>query len=364
MAMTASSDSLIVVVSSTSTGNGLGRAMCLYWIAVSLSPAMLIAFDDGPVWSGVGEAGIVRASNQAAFRRAIFRALGERRRLVLWHSKPIGRTLSWSLRLAEEGSAHVVVDVDDDDAGFGDIFRSERLRNRLQLNGARSLSPPRIRRRLASLRRDRAFTASSGALARHLDLPAHTVVVPHARPAHPRLASPRDLAVPRFGFFGTPRTFKGMAQLRAFADAVGERAELHLFREPVATRQFAGLANVVWHRPVALAELRSVYEHVDVLLLPQQHEPAAQFQLPAKLCDALQFRRIVLATATPPIRETAADAFEAVEDWSDPQAVWDALGRAVERHGDHSERVDRAFGAISLERVATRSAGVLLPWRG
>ncbi len=359
--MTANRDSLVVVVSPTSAGNALGRAMCLYWIAASVSPAILISLDDGPLWQGVDDLStdVIKVGSQSAFRDAIFREAGQAQRLVIWHSKPIGRTLSWSIRLANEHLADLVVDIDDDDAGFGDIFRGERFRNRIQLHPARSISPERIRRTLTNLRRNRSFTASSLALVQHLNLPRQTTVVPHARPSSPRLNSPADLSFPRFGFFGTPRTFKGMAELSRFARAAGKQAEIHLFEDPIAVREFASLENVVWHKPVTLTQLRLVYEHINILMLPQRQQPAARFQLPAKLCDALQFRRVVLATPTPPVAEVAGDAFETVEDWGDSQAIWQAVRRAADRHGDHTQRVDRAFANITIEQVAANIGGVL-----
>ena len=123
------------------------------------------------------------------------------------------------------------------------------------------------------------------------------------------------------------------------------------------------MPNVVWHPPVTMSALRSVYQHIDVLLLPQDVQPAAQVQLPAKLCDALQFRRVVLATPTPAIREVAGVAFESVSDWREAQEeYWRAVRRAALRHSDHTDRVDRVFSDITVANVARRTAPVLMPW--
>lgn len=355
---------LIVVISPTASGNALGRAVCLYLIAEKLSSeAAFLALDDGPIWRPAKEyAGkIVKVKRNRDFLRVLQARTAGAERVVLWHSKPFGPTLSWARRAAAAGLGEVVVDVDDDDAGFGDIFRAERRSNWVQLNPTRRVSPERIRANLQRMRAREVFTVSSVALREHLGLPAHAVVVPHARPITPRVASPRDLSEKRFGFFGTPRSFKGVGYLRQFAELCGDEAELHVFDDAYARATLGRLPNVVWHAPVPLSGLRSVYEKVDVLLLPQQEQPAAWYQLPAKLSDALQFRRVILATPTPPIMEIAGDAFEPVRSWSDPSAVWEAFAAARNRHHSHASRVDRAFREITVDHVASRVQRVVCP---
>ena len=264
---------------------------------------------------------------------------------------PFGQTLRWCESYVNERKAKssVVVDVDDDDVGLGAEFRRNRRLNRMILNPFREASPERIRRTLSQVIRKFPVSTSSRSLDEFLQLNS-SLVIPHVRDSNPRLESPTDLELPRFGFFGTLRPHKGLQYIKNFIQTSGGEFEFHFLEDPSIQQEFRGSRNVVFHKSVSIEDLIALYGLIDVVLLPQSNlSSGSRYQFPAKLVDALQFRRVIIATPTPPIMEWAGNAVEPLSDWSDEEEIWRALDSARLRHWDHQMRADTAFAGLTVE---------------
>jgi glycosyltransferase involved in cell wall biosynthesis len=100
----------------------------------------------------------------------------------------------------------------------------------------------------------------------------------------------------------------------------------------------------------------NAFRHIDVVVLPQDAAvPAARYQLPAKLVDALRFGRPVVATDTPPIRELAGPSVTLVSSWDrldDGLKALDAL-RNRERRETLGRQGSQAWAAgFSTSKLA------------
>jgi glycosyltransferase involved in cell wall biosynthesis len=219
----------------------------------------------------------------------------------------------------------VVLDLDDHDEALSREFRERSLANRLRLHPLRMLHPNRVRQtRLAAVRAADALTCSSEALARALCLPASK---PRLRVAHPRPAggdAPRVEALDgrvHAGCLGTLREHKGLGVLGSLLERDSSLV-LHVF-DPAPPPLLRYGEQVVAHAPAT--PLSRIYARLDVALLPQGDSPGARVQVPAKLLDSLRFGVPVLASATPAIEEIAGDAYRAVTDWGNLDAVLEQL---------------------------------------
>lgn len=115
-------------------------------------------------------------------------------------------------------------------------------------------------------------------------------------------------------YFGTPRAHKGLLETAKAIACLARDDVLYVivgdFPDADLKRQLQAIGGVeylfIGNQPFDAAP--EILAMADIVILLQQDEsPIAQYQLPAKLCDALAMGVLVLATRTPAI----ADAFEA-----------------------------------------------------
>jgi len=337
----------IAIVCSTSGIGSVARAVCLFLVSQELAETRIFALDDGPLWPGAQEVrDFVTGVSDEKDLHAALDGYARGQHITLWHVKPFGTTLRWSDSYAKTrtNSATLLVDVDDEDQGMNRLYQTTRIGR----NPLREGSPERVKRSLSSLRGRVRMSVNSHALDTYLGLNA-SLILPQVRKSHPRLDSPSNLESPKFGFFGTLRQHKGLSFFKDFIPSSGRDYEFHFFEDPTTTRAFRGFENVTLHKAGA-EDLINFYQLIDVVLLPQWSTGSGfRYQTPAKLSDALQFRRVIIATATPPILEWAQNAIEPVAVWNDGDVVWKALESARRRHADHTARVDAAFSRLTVE---------------
>jgi glycosyltransferase involved in cell wall biosynthesis len=219
-----------------------------------------------------------------------------------------------------------VLDVDDDDEGLSRAFARSSLMNRARLHPFAQLNPRRIRSTLRSaLDRADGLTYATEAVRAQVGLvsTAPAAWIPHPRFSQAVVQSPHQPGRIEIGFLGTARGHKGVDVLERLVRS-DARLRLHAFAGalPASVRSALG-DSLLEHAPDQ--DLRLVYESVDLIVLPQLLEPAAQVQLPAKLLDALSFGVPVMTSPTTAIREVARDSVTYIEDWADIAAVSAAI---------------------------------------
>jgi glycosyltransferase involved in cell wall biosynthesis len=324
-------DAPIVVLSSTTAKNALGRALSVAELAVGLSAEVhVFGPDDGRLWVGAGQVGVT--VRQFATRRELVNEVaGMPGRPMVWAIKPLRGSWGQAAAIARARPVDLVLDVDDEDAALSTEFRARSLSNRLRIHPGRMLHPSRIG---ATLRHARAeasgFTYATEALADALDLPteAPRLRIPHPRhrESHParRVGGAR---MTQIGCLGTLREHKGIDVLDELV-VRDPSVTLHVFESAPQSLLAHGPERVVTHPGTTpLAEL---YADLDVSLIPQGVSRGARLQLPAKLLDSMRFGVPVMATPTAAIEEIAADTYYRVHDWSDIDALIDGIKQCTE----------------------------------
>jgi hypothetical protein len=276
----------------------------------------------------------------------------------IWPAKPLRNNFRAAERLLEaHPDAHLVVDVDDDDAGLTREFLAGRRLGRLRLfrtKRHRQLLPGAIAEyRSRALEEAAAFSTSSHTLARHYGLPsARTFRMIHPRPIapEPRARKTDPNGVVDLGFFGTVRPHKG---IRSIAALIGSDPDfrLHLFAGYDPTGLESIKEQIVEHpRDGSRAQESG---SVDAILLPQQRSPAAEVQVPTKLIDAMRFGVPAFVTPTEAIREVGGDTVHYLDNWDDPIASGRAVRRLLAEDGSSGERARKLFESeLSIEAMA------------
>ena len=315
-----------IVMGHDISSNALGRAISLVLVTRELGPSALLAFGSGSVWKGAKQfdVAIKRLSRswKDEVRDQLQRAPATQN--VVWLAKGIAPLDKAAQFVAEhDPQAIILLDLDDDDAGLAESFANRSLTNRLRLHPWRRSNPRRIRSsQLAIAESADGFTFSSHALA--------TVYPRSFEPAgripHVRLSMQESVnraaaksETVRFGSFGTLRPHKGSGLL------------LELMRHDrsmtLVTFANCGLgqpdsSDCNWEELPPDTPLDVAYSQVDVSVIPiTESGSGAQYQLPAKLIDSLQWRTPVLATPTPAIKEIAEGAFTPLSNSMSPADV-------------------------------------------
>jgi glycosyltransferase involved in cell wall biosynthesis len=341
-----------VIVAPTRSDNSLGRALSLAEAYRETGSVRLLAGNDGPLWQGArdSEFTIESFSSPAELGDAIATSAPN----AVVAVKPFRRSLHWTVK-ALRRAPHagqppaLVVDIDDYDAAIHAAWHRDLPPITRGASLIRSeLSPVRIRARIRwLLPAADMLTVSSWALRSVLPrFRGPELRIPHPRPAGAYAAPAPAAERLRVGFFGTPVTYKGIGVLmQLIRDRPG--TELHVLDGTQTA--FASLPNerLVVHPHRGADTLALAFRHVDVVVLPQDpSEPAARYQLPAKLIDALRFGRPVVATDTPAIREIAGPSVALVPSWE----RLDAGLAALERFSDRARR--EALGREGAEAWA------------
>jgi glycosyltransferase involved in cell wall biosynthesis len=369
-----------VVISPSGKTNALGRAMCLADLASQVFDSVhLYAPEDGQLWSGAKRAtrpvrrfgspselvaGLKREGQAHLGLDGGVRLERNDRSLFVWAVKPLSN--SWSAAQAIRRALPMTLtalDLDDADEALSSQFRAASLANHLRLHPWNPLNPRRIRNTLASaLGEADAVTYASEALrsALGIDFDGPTLRVPHPRhqvfPDTPRSRASRSRAQRsqarsepvHLGFLGTVRRHKGLGDIEALL-LEDPRYVLHVFRGALPSSARGRLsARLVEHE--VDTPMEDLYGEVDVVVLPQDHSPGAQVQLPAKLLDAMSFGKPIVASPTAAIVEAAADTVLYVTDWG---SLEDVRSKVLQAHAGGSalgKAAQRRFGQqLALE---------------
>lgn len=162
------------------------------------------------------------------------------------------------------------------------------------------------------------------------------------------------------GFVGTPRPEKGLDALieavetagddvRGLVVGAGEQSYTRTLREAAGD-------DVTFVPPVAHSEVPRYYAALDALVLAQQRRPYCEYQIPAKLFEAMSMRTPVIATGVGDIPYVLDDAGIVIDE-STPEAVRAAIAElaaadaaAMGRRG--RERVREHFsGPVAGDRL-------------
>lgn len=338
----------VMIVAPTRSDNSLGRALSLAEAFRKAGTVRLLA-GEGPLWQGARDSDLLveQFSSPADVRRTIEATRPD----AVVTVKPFRRSLHWTvkaLRSLPPGTRRptLVADIDDYDAAIHAAWHRDLRPVARGWSLVRSeLSPIRINARVRwLLPAADILTVSSWAL--RSQFPAFRG--PEIRVPHPRPSRPYEPPVPsarlRVGFLGTPVSYKG---IEALAELVGRRPDTELHVLDGAEAAFGSLASerLVRHPHCGPDTLPLAFRQVDVVVLPQDSaEPAARYQLPAKLVDALCFGRPVVASDTPAIRELAGPSVTLVPQWDSMDAGLAALDGFTDR--DYRETIGRKGGEV------------------
>ncbi len=351
----------MVVISPLGSENVLGRALALAELADTVVERVsVVAPDDGPLWPAASRwpFPVTRADSVDAMSPGVDL---EGLRWV-WVVKPLRRSWSLGRALAEaHPGARLILDIDDDDEELSREFVNATLWNRVRVNRLRQLHPARVRAtRKEALRMADGVTVASFAVGDQVGLNrAGESRVPHPRAIArtSRLRPPYEDGEKHVGFFGTVRSHKGVASIGRLLEA-DRSVILHIFAGSDGGSLGVFRDQIVEHRGDEPWE--SLFDSVDLVMLPQHHSKGGDVQLPAKLLDAMRFGVPVLASPTRAIREIAGDTVLYVEDWADLGQVRGALESCLRQGGRLGAAARNRFeNELSLEASADEFRGFL-----
>jgi glycosyltransferase involved in cell wall biosynthesis len=164
------------------------------------------------------------------------------------------------------------------------------------------------------------------------------------------------------GFIGTPRPTKGVHTL---VEAVGRTEDVHglVVGAPDGDEYTERLRSAADGKtrvvpPVPHSEVPAYYAAIDALVLAQQRTPFCEYQIPAKLFEAMSMARPVVATAIGDIPSVLGPTGETFEEPS-PDAIVAALGRVRDARGGCDAARQRAVDNYSYAVVGDQLRDVL-----
>lgn len=352
-----------VIINQNISSNALGRSLSMAMVAEEIGDTKVLSFGRGKIWAGVSQFDIPVFRMSRRWKRDLAAQFEENRghRSVIWLSKglePLSQVAVY-IRSCYPDSI-IILDLDDDDAGLAEEFRRRSHINYLKLSWFRRGNPWRIRRSqkiIASVANG--FTFSTKALASVY--PASyipNVRVPHVRSliryeSRQEIPGSREL---RFGCFGTLRPHKG-SQLLLDVMRSDRSNTLVTFRD-------CGLgspshSDTNWVEIDATTPLQKAYEGIDVAVIPiTELGPGAQFQLPAKIVDAMRSNVPIVATLTPAIEEIAGDVITPLPPGLSVDEVTALIRRSAKSEYSHS--VGLRFRELLTPRAAAHELEALL----
>jgi hypothetical protein len=300
--------SRLIAIGSTTRRNRIGRAFSLWLTAREAGlPFRYIGIDDGPLWEPLREHEEFRADVRVAsgipdLERQVAAETGPDAVLVI--CKPRPELLSLGRRLGR--SVPVIVDIDDPELEVG--WGTTKLRSRAAL--VARYGPSRFRfgwaRRV--VKRMNVITSSPVLQSRY-----GGEVVPHVREAIPPSSVREPDAAPfTVGFIGTPRSYKGIEEVRA---AVAELATEREVRVCI-TASPPGDA-LPWEEWVGATSLQAgirLLDSCDAVAIVSQPGPWGDLQVPVKLIDAMHASVPAVITPRPPLLWAAGGACVVVPD--------------------------------------------------
>jgi glycosyltransferase involved in cell wall biosynthesis len=323
----------VYVIAESTASNSLGRAISLALTAEPIGAAELWALDTGPVWVGAAQFGVpvnVFSRNTLPDLAHRIEVASQSAPTIVWISKGAKPLDDLGVRLSSAPGVTLVADFDDDDFSLMRETAARSLKSRVRLNWFARKSPRQIKK--AQRRLDGAAgltTFSSDALRLRMNRRgiglANSAIVAHTRVRCVRSPEPLVEGPLTLGFFGTIRAHKGIDDIVSLLDAMPDTYISYFEQDwqPPARQRDR------WRSAKSDAPLADLYAGISCLLVPQNPaSAAAQVQLPAKIIDAANAGKAVVATPTDPIREYAGTAFVAIDDWTDLDAVSAAIRSA------------------------------------
>jgi glycosyltransferase involved in cell wall biosynthesis len=258
---------------------------------------------------------------------------------VVYALKPLPTSLGVALEARRRGVAPVVLDVEDDEFSFRPRAGISRPRSvaSAALNPNSRLWTSLIHRRMAQV--DAVTVATTG-----LQGVYGGSLIPHARDTDLLRPSPgaRKRGRAMLGdppeavvmFAGTPRPFKGVADLAAAARRTRTAVRTVIAGAPPADPFVQQLLGDFPELHVLPAyehdELVPLLEAADVVVVPQRRTPQTERQMPAKLLDAMAMARPIVATAVSDIPATLAGGRGVVVEPGDVAGLAAAIDGVLE----------------------------------
>lgn len=336
-------------------------------VAREIGDTRVMSFGRGKMWPGASQFDIPVLRMSRRWRSDLDTELAEHRnsRVVIWLSKGLEPLSSVAAYLRNRyPNVVIILDLDDDDAGLAEAFRRSSSLNHLKLSWFRRGNPWRIRRSqnaIASIADG--FTFSTKALASvYPSSYAPNVRVPHVRSPIVNQARRSGLMNHelRFGCFGTLRPHKG-SQLLLDLMRSDRSISLVTFRN-------SGLGSpspddVNWIEIDPATPLQKAYEGIDVAVIPITDDgPGAQFQLPAKIVDAMRSNVPIVATMTPAIREIADGVVTPLHSGHSLEEVKAVIDKAA--RSKQSDSVELRFRELLTPQAAAIQLKALLQEMG
>lgn len=332
-------------------------------VAREIGETSVMSFGRGEVWAGSSQFNIPVSRISQHWKKDIDAELSryESYRSVIWLSKglePLSKVAAHVRR--RHPQSIIILDLDDDDAGLAEAFRNTSRTNHLKLSWFRSGNPWRIRRSqdlIASIADG--FTFSTNALASvYPDSFVPRARVPHVRSVTTDSAG-RDLGTSRelrFGCFGTLRPHKGSQML---LDVMRSDRTLTLVTFKNCGLGFPLPDDVNWAEIDPATPLEKAYQGISVAVVPiTDVGPGAQYQLPAKIVDAMRSNVPIVATLTPAIEEIAGGVITPIHPNQSLDDVKAVIRRAARNGPSHA--VEQRFRELLTPQAAAREVVALL----
>ncbi|MCB0977616.1 MAG: glycosyltransferase [Acidimicrobiales bacterium] len=310
-----------------------------------------------------------------AHMRAMEQVAGEIDADLIWVSKPRLPSYALGILAKQLSGTPLVLDVDDHELAFFGVDEGLSVDEAIDRPAA-DLEWPF----------ERAWTQACDPLIGAADLvtvsnPALQqryggILVPHARderrfdPATVDRAAARErLGIPEgeraLLFGGTPRVHKGVIELLAALDRLGDdRYRLLVF----GTRELDELRDRIgdldrWARiiePQPFADLPAVVAAADLsCVLQDPSHPVSRYQMPAKVSDALAMGVPCLVVPTPPLEDLiAADLLEV---WKPGEELHERIARVFEDYDDARARALRGRAHFRSELSYSAVGDALVP---
>lgn len=287
---------------------------------------------------------------------------------VIYALKPLPTSLGVALAARRRGVAPVILDVEDDELSFrppASILRPRSIASALLQPNSRYWTQ-RVGRGISGV--DAVTVATSGLQRRY-----GGSLIPHVRDtallaptSGARDSGRRLLGDPRqrvILFAGTPRPFKGVAELASAVSRTRNATRLVLAgadeAEPFVRTLVRDFPNLHVLPPYERHELVLLLEAADVVVVPQRATPQTEHQLPAKLLDAMAVGRPTVATAVSDIPAILANGRGLVVPPGDIQGLADAIDRVIDHPHIGAEMGQRAR-RWCVERASYDSAQPVL----
>jgi glycosyltransferase involved in cell wall biosynthesis len=317
--------SRLIAIGSTTRRNRIGRAFSLWLTAHEAGlPFRYMGVDDGPLWEPLREheefrADVRVASDISDLERQVAAEMGPD--AVLMICKPRPELLSLGRRLGR--SVPVIVDIDDPELEVG--WGTTKLRSRAAL--VARYGPSRFRFGWAKrvVKRMNVITSSPVLQSRY-----GGEVVPHVREAIPPSSVREPDAAPfTVGFIGTPRSYKGIEELRAAVAELATEREVRLCitaPPPYDARPWED-----WVGATSLQAGIRLLDSCDAVAIVSRPGPWGDLQVPVKLIDAMHAAVPAVITPRPPL-------------------LWAAGGSSVVVPDDRVSEIGNAFRLIADDR--------------